>query len=545
MGIKANIVFSPSIPLHFIKQPILVFVIIFAFLSATTMARSQNLTVLQWNARSLNTNFDHLTQFLQDTESNYDVIALQSIGANSYTMPVISGFHYPPFYSASEGKIRTATYIRKGNIAYNKYIKDLSHGHAVILDLQGEEPICLINVYFPKSIISDNDLKWIHSLEKGRYIICGDFNAHSPLWDSNLCQSDKAGSLIEEVLDNSELCLLNNGTITRIPDSIRERASAIDLSLCSPCICLKMDWSVLDDPLGSDHLPIHITYDNSPNFSFSAKPDNYIYAKANWSKFRKILENYTYTENFSEIDLWYSQFQALVISAADSSIPKSNGNNIKDIDLHKHNDWWNENCRNERASYRKCVKRYKSNRSLENFESMKKQKVKYNKTIAEAKLSYWTSYVNENVQTYRDSNILYRKLNQVKGRFDPPERPLVINNNNISDPKEEANIFAKTFASVSKNASLSPDQLEFRKNEESKFENPTFIQSSSDTNFSPIELNRALFSIKKVMKATGTDPISYIMIKKLPNKTKSVLLKFFNFLWQQGKLPKAWKEAEI
>ena len=507
------------------------------------MLNDSRLNILQWNCRSLNSNLDQFSQFLSDCATNYDILALQSIGTTSFVMPQFDGFHYPPYLSITESRIRTATYVKKGIHSARTNLAQLQHGHAITIEVQNEEPITLVNVYFPESVSNDNDLNWLTNIDKGRYFICGDFNCHSPLWNSSCVNSDRGGRIIEELLDNIDFCLLNDGTITRIPDVRTQNASAIDLSFCTANLFLKTYWEVLDDNLGSDHIPIHMVYQSSPSLSHQQRKNNYIYDKANWPHFQKLLEKVDYTNNFVNVEEWYSHFQTAVVSAANRSIPKTTGKTSKG--RNKVNEWWNEECRVERAVYRKLVKKYKSNRSTLNFESMKSQKIKYNKTLAKAKLSYWSTFIDNNIHTYRDSSILYKKLKVVKRRTDPPQQPLVVNGIKTINPKEKADIFAETFASVSQNSSLSPNQRNFRNTQEANFDQPIFKKSPSDCQFTMLELNRAIISIKKIKKATGNDPISYAMIKKFPLKTKTALLGYFNHLWSSGSFPTAWKTAEI
>jgi len=53
----------------------------------------------------------------------------------------------------------------------------------------------------------------------------------------------------------------NDGSPARIADNSE---TAFDLSLCSPYISLKFDWSVSQSPLNSDHCPIIIETLDSP-----------------------------------------------------------------------------------------------------------------------------------------------------------------------------------------------------------------------------------------------------------------------------------------
>ena len=73
---------------------------------------------------------------------------------------------------------------------------------------------------------------------------------------------------------DSSLVLLNDGRITRIPDQkqvicrkfyVKDKATAIDLSLVSSDLAVNRSWETKNDPLGSDYLPIVIILNEKPD----------------------------------------------------------------------------------------------------------------------------------------------------------------------------------------------------------------------------------------------------------------------------------------
>ena len=59
------------------------------------------------------------------------------------------------------------------------------------------------------------------------------------------------------------------------------------------------------------------------------------------------------------------------------------------------------------------------------------------------------------------------------------------------------------------------------------------------------ELSKGIQNLANGHQATGTDPISYQMISRLTEPMKVVLLKFYNFCWERGEVPSAWKKAIV
>lgn len=191
---------------------------------------------------------------------------------------------------------------------------------------------------------SDENTDWLLNLPKSKeeWIVCGDFNAHSPFWERD-CQSVTNVRLVENIVDSS-LLLLNDGSITRIPDISTHKATSIDLSLVSPDTAAMCSWEVEEDPLGSDHLPIILKLDDSllPTEDTKDPIPKFCYEKADWSKFESLLrvQNLSFSD-IETLDEFYERFTSTVIAAANQSIPKR-----KSYKGGKHtgNVWWNQTC---------------------------------------------------------------------------------------------------------------------------------------------------------------------------------------------------------
>ena len=87
------------------------------------------------------------------------------------------------------------------------------------------------------------------------FILLGDFNSHSTLWGSQ--QTDTKGSKIEQLINDQNLCLLNQKEPIHI-NPTNGSPSSIDLTLCDPSSFMDYTWSTYDDVCESDHYPIII-----------------------------------------------------------------------------------------------------------------------------------------------------------------------------------------------------------------------------------------------------------------------------------------------
>ena len=150
----------------------------------------EKLSIFQWNCRSLNTNFQYLTQYLH--ENQHPLVCLTSLNVNWKNLPKITGYYYPPVFSCKnvDEKIGAAIYIRTDidymhqNSPIPKDYEDV-YSIAVKIKVNNTLNINIISAYYSKGPKDDN-IQWLRKLdEKENYIITGDFNAHSRLWDHN------------------------------------------------------------------------------------------------------------------------------------------------------------------------------------------------------------------------------------------------------------------------------------------------------------------------------------------------------------------------
>ena len=123
----------------------------------------------------------------------------------------------------------------------------------------GGNPFMLVNLYSRGCDLEslDHICASINAEDEHRdCIINGDFNAHNPIWGSP--SGDRQGRAVWEWAGENDKILLNDGSITRV-DKGTGAGTHIDLTFVSPKFSAISKWVVLDDNLGSDHLPICTT----------------------------------------------------------------------------------------------------------------------------------------------------------------------------------------------------------------------------------------------------------------------------------------------
>ncbi|EEC06877.1 hypothetical protein IscW_ISCW004910 [Ixodes scapularis] len=118
----------------------------------------------------------------------------------------------------------------------------------------GDTVIDVHNTYIMPSV-GANNADWINRLvePKRHTILAGDFNARRTAW--GYPDKNARGKNIKKACENSNLQLCNNpDTPTRLAQNTNHNDTSPDLAWTSPKLRIK--WQVLQDAMGSDHLPI-------------------------------------------------------------------------------------------------------------------------------------------------------------------------------------------------------------------------------------------------------------------------------------------------
>ncbi|GFW27936.1 CCHC-type domain-containing protein [Trichonephila clavipes] len=154
---------------------------------------------------------------------------------------------------------------------------------AVAVQVSIFSTITICNVYLPPNApLNFRELKELIDQLPSPFILLGDFNAYHLLWG---CQDvNSRGKVVEKFLTELDLTLLNDGSNTYF-HSPTQSFSAIDLSICSLSLLLDLTWSVLGNPLGSDHFPVVISYATPIAFATLRQP-RWKFDQADWETFR-------------------------------------------------------------------------------------------------------------------------------------------------------------------------------------------------------------------------------------------------------------------
>ena len=315
--------------------------------------------IIQWNCRGLKINLIELSLLvqaffpvafcLQETHLK----ETDQINLKNYSL-------YSTYVKEDESAAGGSSIFVQNNVIHSK-INLQTDLQAVAVRLSLNKTITLCSIYIPpNAILEQNKLKMLIDQLPSPFLLMGDFNAHNPIWGSNM-QNNK-GKTIEDLLNQEGLCIFNDGSDTYLHPG-NGSYSAIDLSICDPSLLLDFSWKVHDDLCGSDHFPI-ILENLFP--SPSEKPARYKFDKANWPLFEQLCRDELKIGIFENIYEPVLKFNETLISIADRAIPKTSTN-----PKHPSKPWFDDDCEVAKKKRQKAERHFNKYPTTDNLSSFR------------------------------------------------------------------------------------------------------------------------------------------------------------------------------
>ncbi|KAI5753900.1 hypothetical protein M8J77_004220 [Diaphorina citri] len=403
--------------------------------------------------------------------------------------------------------------------------------------------ISICSIYVPprRTPLREDHLSDIVAQLQRPFLICGDFNGHSGLWNNDRQTSNDNGKEIENFLCNhGEIFLLNNGDFTHINSSYGS-FSSIDLTFVSASIAADITWKVHHDACSSDHYPIFISINNS---ALQPAPINprcvWRFKKADWSKFKNEIHFHEHVKIEGDVNEIVSEINADILRAAKISIPLLNLSKVKRV-----MPWWNEEIQDALKARKVALKLYRRVRSLDNWIDYKRKKAKVKLLIKASKEDSWSDFVQKINEPISQGD-MWKRISLVKGKrpYNPVSGLKNENDEVITDKEQIANMLALNYVKNSSNEMYS-EQFRRRKIliEQNLHIPPNTEQCDYNKPFTMNELLATFPSCKS--SAAGHDNVCYQMIIQLPFEALEKLLELFNYIWITGQFPDCWKIALI
>ncbi|CAG9790271.1 unnamed protein product [Diatraea saccharalis] len=385
--------------------------------------------------------------------------------------------------------------------------------------------ITFVSIYLPHphiSIISDLEatLKNLPS----PVIILGDFNTHHTSWGSYYC--DSFSPHLIDLFHELDVCILNDGSLTRRVYPNQDPRSAVDLSMCSTSLAPLLSWKSTLETYGSDHFPLIIS-----------KPDTCIPApfipsfrkfntrKVDWIKFSEDVDRQLSLLNVNhrpDIEELYSSFTDALVTAATSNIPiiRSSKRNLSSP------PWWDAECSEIIKLRKRAEINYNLNMSTENFIIYKQISAKAKRLFKNKKKSGWHSFC-ESLSPSTAPSKVWRSIKRFRGSFVGP-----------SPSSNDPTIWLESFANK-----LAPPFVPFEIEQPPLPHPSSQIQDRFDCEFSLAELNLALKNLKD--SSPGEDHIPYTFASHLSSTGLTFLLNLYNYILNTGTIPSSWKSQIV
>lgn len=489
--------------------------------------------IVHWNCRGLIHNLGDIKDIIN--KFSPVAICLQETNLGAKNTHFLKGFTVVRKDREHSSRLSGGVAIVVQGGTPTRYIKLNTSLEAVAVTVLAHKTITICSLYVPPhQHITALELHGLTAQLPKPFVLVGDFNAHCTLWGSE--KTDKRGQLIEDFILSNNICLLNTSSPTYFSPSSR-KFSCLDLAFCSPSLFTDLNWEVLDNPYGSDHLPAIINL-TSKLPTITTKPRRWLVQRADWLRFKEnvnLEEAFSSNLNINEIN---EKFTAILIAAAEKSIPQSSNKVRKKLKT-----WWTPECTDAKKLQNRAwgvFRRYPTYTNLVNFKQAK-AKARYIRRQAEK--SSWQNYIS-GINSSVTSKILWDKVRKFRGDYSPYTIPILTSPGTQTTLQEQADILGVHFYNVSSSANYSDTFLKYKQTAEKQ--RLPLTDPSNEAYNCPItsqELNSVLLKGKQT--AVGPDRIHYAMLAHLSPASTEALLKFFNRIWESGIMPEQWKNAIV
>lgn len=489
--------------------------------------------LIQWNCRGYRSRYEDLCRIL--STHNPAIVLLQETMLDKDPHRPPKGYNiYCDFNEPIPGK-GLGSLIRK-DISHMKIdLNTRLQASAFRIGLRRSYTIC--NIYMsPNSHVQLNEITNLIDQLPAPTIICGDFNCRHELWDDQYDGSDARAGVVEAMLLSSAMTVLNSGEATHFHLQTAS-SSAIDLSICTSNVATRFNWSVLDDLYGSDHFPLIVQEIQDEAHIAEQRFQEF---RADWTAYERetLIPNLEDTLDQHTVDELVEQYNSIIITAANKTIPKSNiGTRSKKV------PWWTPEC-TEAINQRKfALRKYQRSRLVTDKISYCRARAYAKQTLASAKRESWRKYVHSLNHTTPMAKV-WQRIQKIQGKYTNIRTPCLIKNNaTITDHAQVAKFMAQHYQRIGSNQSYSRKFQRIRAREERPLNFNTAIDHEYNRPLTYNELMRMLSISQNT--APGEDQITYNMIRKTHISCKKLLLAIMNKIYSTGRYPSQWRSSVI
>lgn len=479
--------------------------------------------VLQWNCKSITSKKHEMINLINSY--NLFLLAISETWLKPESNFRIQGFNILR-HDRSDGYGGTALLIRNNHTFSSLSIPSFnSETLQAVAARVGE--VTYLSIY-----ISEKDLNAlpivdtiIDSLPKP-IVVLGDFNAHHSLWGAP--NNDSMGNGLMEIINDHNLCVLNDGCPTRRP-VLGQVPSHVDITLSSPELSSLLNWECLSLSSSSDHYPILISLPSGKTGSFSPLPPLFKYRLNNcdWKPFSQAVEENIETlpalcgTDLENINKSYDNLITTYLTAADKHIPKKKVASKKIPSP----PWWDKECTDAINKRNEIEETIKNDLNLNSYLLFKNTEAATKRLLHKKKRDGWKRYCS-NLSPDVPSSLIWKNIRMFRASTVPSAR----NSNSVDWVEPFLNNLAPSIVPNS-------NQL------------PYFYCSSNNSSnilSSPFSLTELQLILNRVSDSTpGCDSIPYSFIINSRPLTLTYLLNLINAIVDTGSIPPSWKHQII
>src|SRR5271156_5828740 len=383
------------------------------------------------------------------------------------------------------------------------------------------------------------DITW-NTLLRGRVVLLGDFNAHSPAWNPLISQRKDAGPL-EQLIEDYNLILNNEpGAITR--PGKENGGSIIDLTFTTEELGPLEIWAIETEwPTPSDHVLIVLEWadvDNTPVINnrgeitgwdidkLKQDPEALKKAKEEWQYLalnRPIIGCNSREEDLENEATWIEESLTRVLNQ-----------HAKALRVTAYSKrWWNSEVQEARSRYAKARRDYKLIGSDNEKLEVNQARNSYYVTVRKAKRKCWQDFLQGITKEEDHTPLDSQKRCWTALRYTSPRAlsttPTVKGNNEevaTTLEQKEALFLASQFPKAQGNSILEPE----------------IPQSGGIELITDQAIQNALFS-QSLTKAPGSDRLNFKAIRLLWDWSQERVTALIRHCFRLGYQPNRWKIA--
>lgn len=486
-------------------------------------------TICHWNIRGFRQNYFHLRTLLSDSQAV--VMCLQETKMPDVVPSPPRGFtmYHTAGSAPFQGGVATLVRTNVGH-AVLPLVTDLQ---AVAVRCQLDRLYTICNIYLPPSDrVSLRELGDLVDQLPSPFILVGDFNARHGLWGDVVTSS--RGRIVEALLSGYSCSILNDGKPTHFHVQT-DSFTPIDLSIVSSDVAPTFSWFVSEDLYNSDHFPVLLALNN---LSCRYATPRFVFDKADWPLFKALATCEESIDSFATVDDAEQHLLSKIMCSATAAIPKTGA-----VSKTKRVPWWNRELEVAVRQKKEATRRYYRTRLVIDKIEYKRCTARVKYLVKTSQLQSWKRYVCTLTERTPMSKV-WQRVGKILGRRSGMRRPVLETPDGlVSDTMAVANAFGRALGDVCRG---SQDDVFLRHKTRAESSPIVFPEDNCEDYNQPFTLDELSHALKiSANTAPGEDGLCLVMLRHLPDISKSFLLALYNRVWVESTLPSSWTVSVV